>query len=170
MYWHFIDKNANMHTNNLHWSPETIVGNDPSFSMQQPHCSTAMVSSREPATAIFLYLIWVAMSLCGAHCDATIEMAQLPTLLKYARRACVHSLCKVLTCCFFERRLCLLRRVLLWSGTGLLQRVVHNAAHHLPGPAPQHLHGHLRDRHLRVHPQPHLLLLLHQVRGNNSNS
>lgn len=25
------------------------------------------------------------MSLCGAYCDATIEMAQLPTLLKYAR-------------------------------------------------------------------------------------
>lgn len=33
---------------------------------------------------IFLYLIWVSVSLCGGYCDATIEMAQLPTLLKYA--------------------------------------------------------------------------------------
>lgn len=56
-------------------------------------------------------------------------------------------------------------RVLLWSGTGLLQQVLHHAAHHLPGPAPQHLHGHLRDRHLCLYPESHLLLLLHQVRG-----
>lgn len=67
----------------------------------------------------------------------------------------------------FERRLLSPLRVLLWSGTGLLQRVVHNAAHHLPGPAPQHLHGHLRDGHLCLHPQPHLLLLLHQVSRND---
>lgn len=55
-------------------------------------------------------------------------------------------------------------RVLLWFGIGLLQQVVHHAAHHLPGPAPQHLHGHIWNRHLCLHPEPHLLLLLHQVR------
>lgn len=56
-------------------------------------------------------------------------------------------------------------RVLLWSWTGLFQQVVHHATHHLPGPASQHLHGYLWDRHLRLHPEPHLLLLLHQVRA-----
>lgn len=56
------------------------------------HRSNATVSSRDPAAAIFLYLIRVSMSLCGGYCDATIEMAQLPTLLKYAR-VHVYTLC-----------------------------------------------------------------------------
>lgn len=65
----------------------------------------------------------------------------------------------------FFKFLSVVFRVLLWSGTGLLQQVVHHATHHLPGPASEHLHGHLRDRHICLHPEPYLLLLLHQVKG-----
>lgn len=78
-------------------------------------------------------------------------------------------LCYSSKCVFYIFYICLFR-VLLWSGTGLRQQVVHHATHRLPGPASKHLHGHLRDRHLCLHPEPHLLLLFYQVSGKNTRS
>lgn len=45
-----------------------------------------------PYSSLHHVSVWLA------HCDATIEMAQLPTLLKYACVCvCVHSLCTLFT-------------------------------------------------------------------------
>lgn len=62
-------------------------------SFSSSHHSTAMESSREPAAAIFLYLMSASVSLCGAYCDATIEMAQLPTTAKICACVPVCALC-----------------------------------------------------------------------------